>query len=255
MSRSSRATPPSRCRMSTAPRSSSWPETLGVRRRQIDAAQAQHAAHQRLDGADDRTEHRDEERDRRRDQQRHAVGIGDGDGLGQHLAEDDDQRGHDDGRVDDAAIADRRDEHAGGESRGGDGDELSAEQHRADEAPAHRDQPVDERRAPVAGHFQRVHARPRGRGQRRFRAGEERRGDEAERRSETSSDDAHAWRRLDSHASAPRRQAICRPGLDRISYAAASSDRPPESPCFRKASTLASSTSRAMKLSPMPARG
>ena len=29
MSRSSRSTPPSRCRMSTAPISSSWPETLG----------------------------------------------------------------------------------------------------------------------------------------------------------------------------------------------------------------------------------
>ena len=37
--------------------------------RQIDAAQAQHAAHQRLDRADDGTEDRDEERDRRRDQQ------------------------------------------------------------------------------------------------------------------------------------------------------------------------------------------
>ena len=84
------------------------------------------------------------------------------------------------GGVDDAALArPSSNEHAGGERRGGDGDKLPAEQHRADEAPAHRDQPVDERGAAVAGRLQRVHARARGGGERGLRAGEEGGGDEA----------------------------------------------------------------------------
>ena len=84
------------------------------------------------------------------------------------------------GGVDDAALADRRDEHAGGEGRGGDGDELSAEQHRADQAPAHRDEFVDEGRALVPAGLQGVQSRPRSGGERGLGAGEERRGDEAE---------------------------------------------------------------------------
>ena len=42
---------------------------------------------------------RHEEQHSRRDQQRNAVGIGDGDRLRQHFAEDDDQRRHDHGGV------------------------------------------------------------------------------------------------------------------------------------------------------------
>ena len=147
--------------------------------RQIDAEQPQHAAHERFDRADDRPEHRHEEGDGRRDQQRHAVGVGDGDRLGQHLAEDDDQRRHDDGRVDDALVADGDDEHAGGERRGGDRHELAAEQHRADQPAAVGDQPVGEPRALVAARLQRLKARARGRGERGLGAGEKGGGDEA----------------------------------------------------------------------------
>ncbi len=81
---------------------------------------------------------RDEEQHERRDQQRNAVGIGDRDGLRHHLAENDDQRGHDDGRGPHAVIAVKFKQNAGRDRRRADGDELTAEQHRADEAPAHR---------------------------------------------------------------------------------------------------------------------
>ena len=140
MSRSSRATPPSRCRMSTAPRNSSC---AGNARTSRSARMTPHRRNRPRTSASTalttgpKTVTKND--DRRRDQQRHAVGIGDGDRLGQNFAENHDQRGHDDGGVDDALIADRRDEHVGGESRGGNGDELSPQQHRADQASAHRD--------------------------------------------------------------------------------------------------------------------
>ena len=78
---------------------------------------AQHATHQRLDRADDRTEYRYEEKDERRDQERHPVRIGDGDRFRRHLAEDDNQGGHDDGRGQDAVVAVELEQNAGGDRR------------------------------------------------------------------------------------------------------------------------------------------
>src|ERR1700722_11332188 len=70
-----------------------------------DAAQAQDAAHQDLDRAHDRTEYGHEEGNQRRDEQRNAIRIGDSDGLRHHLAENDNQRGHDRSRGPHAALA------------------------------------------------------------------------------------------------------------------------------------------------------
>ena len=86
------------------------PEFLVARHARVtiaerDAAQAQDAAHQDLDCAYDRTENRHEEGNQRRDEQRNAIRIGDSDGLRHHLAENDNQRGHDRSRGPDAALA------------------------------------------------------------------------------------------------------------------------------------------------------
>ena len=143
---------------------------------QRNAAETQHAADQRLDCADDRSENGYEEQHKRRDQQRNAVGIGDRDRLRHHLAENDDQRGHDNGRGPHSVIAVEIKKHAGGDRRRADGDKLAPKQHRADEPPAHSDQARDQFRPVVAGHFKRMHPRPRSCGQGGLGAGEKRRG-------------------------------------------------------------------------------
>ncbi len=164
------------------------------------AAQTQEAPHQRLDRAHDRTEDGDEEQHQRRDQKRHAVGIGDGDGLGRHLAEDDDQRGHDEGRRPNPALAVEIEHEARGDRRRADGDELAAEQHGADEPAAHADEAGHQLRPLVARHLERVHARAGSGRQRGLGAGEERRSDDADRDDDDVETDRHgsilAWPKI-----------------------------------------------------------
>ena len=128
-----------------------------------EAEHLQQHPHERLDRVDDRPEQGDEERDGRRNRQRRPVGISDRDRLRQHLAEHNDQHRHDGGRLQHAALAEFMDEQIGRVSRRGDGDELAAEQHRADEPTFVNGEAVDERGAAVAGRLQRLKPRARGR--------------------------------------------------------------------------------------------
>ena len=79
---------------------------------QVDAEQAQRAAHDPLDGVDHRPQQPHHQQHRAGERARHVVGADDGQGLGQHLDEHHHQHGH----------------HAGG-----DGDAPGAGDHLGDE--------------------------------------------------------------------------------------------------------------------------
>ena len=74
-------------------------------------------------------------------------------GLRQHLGEHDDQHGHRHRGIDHAGIAEPGEQHAGSERRGGDVDRVVAEQQRAEQALALRQQAVDDCGALVARAF------------------------------------------------------------------------------------------------------
>ena len=145
-----------------------------------DFRQSEHAPHQHLDRAHDRTKNPHEEQHQGRNQQRHAIGIGDGDRLGHHFTENDNERGHDCGRGPHATLAKDLEQDTRGDRRRADGDQLSPEQHRADETSAHADQAGDEFRPRVAARFQRMHPRSGRRGQGGLGASEERCGGNAQ---------------------------------------------------------------------------
>ena len=103
-------------------------------------------------------------------EQGHAVGERQRIGLGQHRREDDDEQRHDAGCISDAGRADQHHGQARCQRRGQDVDQRVAEQHGADQLLGLLQQPVDEAGTRVAFLLQRVHARPRRRGQRRLAA-------------------------------------------------------------------------------------
>ncbi len=152
----------------------------GVPLAERDAAQAQDAAHQDLDRAHDRTENGHEEGNQRRNEQRNAIRMGDSDRLRHHLAENDNQRGHDCRRGPHPALAEGLKQDARGDRRGADGDELPSEQHCADEASARADETRDQLRPFVARRFERMHAGARGCREGGLGPGEERRGGDAQ---------------------------------------------------------------------------
>ena len=86
-----------------------------------------------------------------------------------------------DGGVDDADIAEPRQQNAGGERGRGDIHRIVAEQDRAEQALARGQQPVDDLRAAIAVLFQPRHRRARRRGQRGLACGKER-GQQQDRR-------------------------------------------------------------------------
>ena len=120
-----------------------------------------------------------------------------------------------DGRHDDAALAVEAQHDAGRDRRGPDGDELAAEQHGADQPAAHADQPSDQRRTRISGHFEGVHAGPRGRSQRRLRAGKEgRKGD-----TDDNDGDVERYRHGEVLTQTPARREIGRRAAHRLSEA------------------------------------
>ncbi len=110
------------------------------------ARDAQQHLHDPLHRLGRRRQHGDHHAQRRGEGERGAVRPGDGVGLGQHLAQDQHENGHDGGGVNDARLAERLDQHAGGQRRGQDVDQVVAEQHRADHPLLAGVQPVDQRR-------------------------------------------------------------------------------------------------------------
>jgi hypothetical protein len=153
--------------------------------------QPQQQVDEDLDRAHHRGEHGDEEGDDRRDDERHLIRVSDGDRFGQHLAEHDDQHRHHGGGFQHAALAEFLDEQARHIGRGGDGDELAAEQHGADQPAFVGDEAVGERGARVAGGLQRLKPRARGGRERRLRPGEEGGADEAENNDERGDGEGH----------------------------------------------------------------
>ena len=141
----------------------------------LGGCQPQDQADDELDRRGQRTEERDDDPHDRRHEQRHAVGESQRVGLGQHRREDDDEQRHDRRRVDDAGGANHHDGDAGGERGRQDVDEGVAEQHGADHFGGLAQQPIDEAGLRIALLLQRVHARARGRGERRLAGVEERR--------------------------------------------------------------------------------
>src|SRR5262249_51721131 len=137
------------------------------------AAAAQDMAHHVLHEPDDRAQRPDDAAHGGGDQQRQLVGVVDGIGLGQDLAEDDDQHGHDDGGVDHPTVAEQHDEGAGRQRGGQDVDQVVAEQHGADDLLHMATQAIHHAGLLVALALQRMHARPRGGGERGLGGGEE----------------------------------------------------------------------------------
>ncbi len=127
----------------------------------------------RLDQPRQRAEQGDRPGDRAGDEQRHPVGSVDRHGLRQHLGEDDDQERHHDGGVEDAFRAEDADEHARGEGGRPDVHDVVADQHRADEALAPGEQPVDQTGPAVAVLLEGQHAGPGRRREGRLGGGEE----------------------------------------------------------------------------------
>ena len=104
----------------------------------------------------------------RRNKKRHAIGVGECVRLRQHGREDDDEDGHDTGRVDDADVAHELDGKARGERGGEHVDQRIAEQNGADHLLGRREQAVDELRLLVAVLLERMHAGARRGGQARL---------------------------------------------------------------------------------------
>ena len=158
---------------------------------------AQESVHDSFHRDQNRAERRDEQGGDSRDRQRHAVWIADRHSLRHDLGEDQTQGGHEDCRIDGAALACDRDEHAGRHGGSCDVDERIAEKHRADEAVARLEQLVDSRRARIAITLQRMHARPRSGGQRCLRACKKRRQEDADSDDPDRDPDVHRKRLAD----------------------------------------------------------
>ena len=181
MSRSTFATPPSLCSRSTWPRISSEAERIGVfspmrmpKGRSMSCTMRSMAM-------------------RQRPKQRHGPGHGPRRGrarpvsgeemasvFGSTSAKTITRTDMIDRGVDRALVAEDRDEHARGEGRDADIDDVVADQHRADEALAHFEQAVHQLGALVAALLQHQHAGARGAGERRLARREEGREQEAE---------------------------------------------------------------------------
>ncbi|MEJ1969845.1 MAG: hypothetical protein WDN03_14590 [Rhizomicrobium sp.] len=108
-----------------------------------DAEQAQHPPHQELHRIDHRRQDADHEAHRGGDCQRETVGARDGERLGQHLDEEQDQHGHQRGRDIDRARPETGFEHAGRQRRRQDVHEGVAQQQRPYHALAVDHQRVD----------------------------------------------------------------------------------------------------------------
>ena len=143
-------------------------------RRHLDAEQLEGGAHQHVHGVGDRKQQEDDHPQDRRHLQRQAIRVVDRVGLRQDLGENQDQECHDDHRIDDARVAEQADQHAGGERRGHDVDQVVAQQDRTDQPLLPTPQRVDQVRPAVALAGQRVHSRDRCRGQRGLRPRKER---------------------------------------------------------------------------------
>jgi hypothetical protein len=192
-SRSSFTTEPSLCSTSTAPRISSCAvsmETLSARSTPKTFRMRRTMALTRLDSGPTTSTKR---RIDRGDGEREAIRIGDGPGFRQHLGEDHQRQCHGDGRIGDAALAEQGQEHAGRQRRTENVDEVVADQQRADQPVLAGQQRVDVFRARIARAFQRVHARPRCRGQRGLGARKEGRHDDEEQHDSGDDPDFHLY--------------------------------------------------------------
>ena len=140
----------------------------------VHAQRAQHAVDDELHDQHDRAQHAHDQRDGPRHDERQLVGLGDGVGLGQHFGEYEDECGHDGRRHGQrhGAAAEYVGEQCGGQHGRQNVDEIVAQQDAAQEALSHVHQALHEAGALVAVLFRRVHANPRRRRQRGFRARE-----------------------------------------------------------------------------------
>ena len=93
---------------------------------EVDSENLEYASHHHLQRMGDGGQHGDQRADRRRHRQGHPVGILEGIGLGNDLAEDDDEKRHGEGRVYDAGLAKEGNEETGGEHRAQDVDHVIA---------------------------------------------------------------------------------------------------------------------------------
>ena len=91
-------------------------------------------------------------------------------GLGKNLAKDQDEKGHRDGRVDDASLARKGDQQTGSKRRGKNVDQVVAEQDGADQSILLLTQRIHQTRATAAIYLHLVHSRTRDRSQRSLRA-------------------------------------------------------------------------------------
>ena len=141
----------------------------------LEAEQAHHAAHDELHPGHDRTEEAHNDGDWSRDGEGEPVRVRQGVGFRQDLGEDQDQEGHDQRGPENGIAAKHPFEQLADNHRGGDIDQVIAEQDRAQQAFPVGDQTADpsggEFRLLVA--FQLQHARFGGCGQRGLRTGEE----------------------------------------------------------------------------------
>ncbi len=135
----------------------------------VDADKLEQALEECLDRSQNRSENGGEKAYDRRDDQRETVRIADRKRLWQDFRKDEQQERHQAGGVKNAPITEEHFEHARQERRRANADQRVAEQDRADEPIAPAKQAVDTRGIGVAALLKRVHARPRGCGERRLR--------------------------------------------------------------------------------------
>ena len=146
----------------------------------LDARQREHHAHDIFDAREERPDNSHEGRNKLRDAQRRFVGMVDRQRFRQNFGEDEQQHGHDDGRIHRAIVARDDDQHARGESGAADIDQGAAKQQRGDHAVALAQQPIDGGGALIALFFQRVHPGVRRGGERRLRSRKDRRQEHAD---------------------------------------------------------------------------
>ena len=167
----------------------------GAAMAELDAGELQHDAHEVLDAHEQRPEDGDEEMHEARHRQGKLVGMIDRQRLRQHLCEDEQQTGHEEGRVDRAILADEHDQHAGHDGGAGDVEERVAEQQRRDHAISAAQQLRDDEGAAIALLLERMHMREGRAGQRRLGAREERRKQHAAEHDEKRRDDVDCAQR------------------------------------------------------------
>ena len=141
----------------------------------LDAEQFHQDANDRFDDGEQRAEQIHRQLHRARDQKRHPVRRIDGDGLRQHFGENHDHDRHDASGVEHADFAEPGGKDAGRERGSADIGDVVAEQQRADQPIAHREQAGDHAGLPVTLLRQPQHAGARGAGQRGLARREERR--------------------------------------------------------------------------------